>query len=101
MTAPSRRDPPVPADVVQVVAPPGAPGWEGESEAPAFDAALAGPSVRDAVRQVARLAGLKGLVARFEARHRGHRVGMAVAHGGREDAHPRVAPRWLDSFFEP
>ncbi|MGN6525147.1 MAG: hypothetical protein ACTHL8_02055, partial [Burkholderiaceae bacterium] len=71
-----------------------------ESEAAQLDAAAAGPLVRRAVRHVTRLARLKALVARFEARHLGHRVGVHVARG-HEEARTHAAARWPDSFFEP
>jgi hypothetical protein len=100
MTAPSRPDAPVPADAVQSASTPGAPGREDEGEALHRDAAGPDPAPRHGLRHVTRLGRLKALVARFEARHLGHRVAMHVARG-HEDARPHAAARWPDSFFEP
>lgn len=99
-TAPTRAAAPARTEGAQA-APPGSAGWEDEVEAPHADAPAADVAVRRAVRHLTRLATLKALVARFEARHLGHRVAMAVARG-HEDARPHdAAARWPDSFFEP
>jgi hypothetical protein len=78
----------------------GAPSWARESEAP--------PEAGDAdeLRKLTRLAWLKALVARFEARQLGHRVAMHLARCDRDDdvdegGPARGPPRWPDSFFEP
>lgn len=99
MTAPSRAAP-APPEAVQAPGGPAAPGWEDESEAPHAEDAPPPALLASPGRQVTRLAALKALVARFEARHLGHRVAMHVARL-REDDAAQAAPRWPDSFFEP
>jgi len=62
-------------------------------------AAAPGADVPGEPRRVARLAGLKALVAGIDARRRGRCGPATVARP--DDAPALLPPAWPDSFFEP